>query len=159
MCFRHWPASLIQLEAEGRELGRKNWQKGIARIMRVIGGGNSCGQSVCLSVGTLSPPRCFGQSVPDFQGMLGTIMGVHTSNMSMIWWVWNFLTFAGFLDFSIFGLKRAICCYLKAISRSLGQSAWYFQGRLGSYLVVHSSDFSRICWYMKNFCYWHLFVI
>ena len=39
----------IQLEAEGRELGRKNGQKGIARIMRgrEIGGANSCDLSVC----------------------------------------------------------------------------------------------------------------
>ena len=72
---------VIQASAEGRGLGMKNRRKGIARIMCVIGGQIPV---VCLSVCRTTPPSWLDQSTSNFQGMLGAILAVHISKMSMI---------------------------------------------------------------------------
>ena len=41
---------------------------------------------ICLSVGTLSPPNCFGLAAWYFQGMLCSYAKVHSFNMSKICW-------------------------------------------------------------------------
>ena len=44
-------------------------------------GVNSCGLSVCRG----TPPSCLDQSTSNFQGMLGTLLAAHISEISMIW--------------------------------------------------------------------------
>ena len=50
------------------------------------GGWNSCGLSVCAYVGLLSPPRCLHLAAWYFQGMLGSCMALHSSDMIGICW-------------------------------------------------------------------------
>ena len=85
--------------------------------------------AVCLSGGTLSPPRCFDQSAPNFLGMLGTIMGVHSSNMSKILCVSKNLVAHAFL----------LCFAVAAISAAVAALETEFPGAFASGLYLHQS--------------------
>ena len=77
---------IIKLPSAARELGIKNGEKEIARIMRrrVRRVADSRGLSVCMSVCELSPPSCLDLAGSSFQGMLGSYVVVHCFDLSWI---------------------------------------------------------------------------